>query len=530
MSLIVPSSTGGKWWREQQHSEHPESPVCWRFLQKYNCTRNDQVLKPIRKEPSVNESERILSSIVQNKFFSLWCYPSLFRSVGNGKELADLTIYFNNHLILFSDKGHVKFQDDRDVHIAWKRWYRGAVKESAKQLHGAESFIRNYPHRVFLNNKLEDPFPYDLANPDLKIHLVAVTRGIGDHAKSFFDSIALGSSGTLGYAYQVAEDVLIEKPFFVGDVDQAKTFVHVLDESGIHLLLEELCTPPDFIHYLETKEKTIRSRRFLLSAGEEETLASYLQEDGGNGFGDLRLPLVHQGHCFQIPEGEWRHYRQTVAYALRHGHKQKAKLWNEIIARFANAITDACVGEASDLPFIDHANAVQVLASENMYSSSFLASALFEKFSSVPEGARSARTVPSISTPGRMYVFVFFPWDDDYVSYDEYRQERTACMQLYAHVARYKFQKAKEILIFGADTRGRPGGSETIFAIDATVPMTGNERVMAQQIMKNHQVLDNVSERMIKVSDFSEGVRRNAICPCGSKKKYKKCCMSSGLS
>ena len=79
------------------------------------------MLKPIRKEPSVNESERILSSIVQNKFFSLWCYPSLFRSVGNGKELADLTIYFNNHLILFSDKGHVKFQDDRDVHIAWKR-------------------------------------------------------------------------------------------------------------------------------------------------------------------------------------------------------------------------------------------------------------------------------------------------------------------------------------------------------------------------------------------------------------------------
>ena len=102
-------------------------------------------------------------------------------------------------------------------------------------------------------------------------------------------------------------------------------------------------------------------------------------------------------------------------------------------------------------------------------------------------------------------------------------------MRLYAYVARYKFQKAKEILILGADTRGRSGGSETIFAIEATVPMTGEERVMAQHIMKNHQILDNVSQRIIKFSDFPPGVGRNDACPCGSKKKYKKCCMSFGM-
>lgn len=487
------------------------------------------MLKPIQKEPSVNESERILASLTTNTFFSLWCYPSLFRSVGKGKELTDLTIYFNNTLILFSDKGHVKFQEHKEIDLAWSRWYRAAVKESAKQLHGAESFVRNHPDKIFLNSKLEDSFPFDLTSPDLKIHLVAVTRGIGDHAKRFFDSIKLGSSGTLGYFYQVPEKTLLEKPFLVGDVDQEKTFVHVLDESGIKLLLEELCTPTDFIRYLEVKEKAIRDKSFLSSAGEEETLAFYLQEDGGNGFGDISNPPENQGNFFSIPEWEWRHYRQTVAYALRHGHKQKARLWNEITARFSNAITDACVGEASNLPFLTHSNAVQVLASENLYSSSFLASALFEKFGSVPKGARSARTVPSMSNPGRIYVFIFFPWDDDYTSYDEYRQERTACMRLYAYVARYKFQKSKEILILGADAKGREGGSETIFAIDASVPLTSEERVMAQKIMKTYQILDNVSEKRIKTSDTPKNLGRNDPCPCGSDKKYKKCCLNSGM-
>jgi len=487
------------------------------------------MLKPIQKEPSVNESERILSSIATNTFFSLWCYPSLFRSVGKGKELTDLTVYFNNTLILFSDKGHVKFQAHNEIDLAWSRWYRGAVKESAKQLHGAESFVRNHPEKIFLNSKLKDPFPFDLTNPHLKIHLVAITRGIGEHAKRFFDSIQPGSRGTLAYYYQVPEKLLLEKPFFVGDVDQEKTFVHVLDESGITLLLEELATPADFIHYLEVKEKAIREQKLLFSAGEEETLGYYLQEDGGHGFGDIQNPPENKGNFFAISEGEWRNYRQTVIYALRHQHKVKARLWNEITARFADCITDARVGERNDLPFLTHSNAVQVLASENVHSSSVLAATFFEKFDSVPKGIRSSRSMQSLSNPGRMYVFVFFPWTDQYKSYEEYRQDRTACMQLYAHVARYKFQKAKEILILGADTKGRPGGSETILAIDASVALTSEERVAAQKIMKTYKILDSVSEKRVKASGQPKNIGRNDPCPCGSNRKYKKCCLTSGM-
>ncbi|WEL64666.1 SEC-C metal-binding domain-containing protein [Pseudomonas sp. CBSPGW29] len=102
-------------------------------------------------------------------------------------------------------------------------------------------------------------------------------------------------------------------------------------------------------------------------------------------------------------------------------------------------------------------------------------------------------------------------------------------MQLYAHVAMYKFQKATEILIFGADTKGGQAESETIFAIDATVSLTSEERERAQQAMKTLKILDHVSERVIQTSFTDRDVGRNDLCPCGSKKKHKKCCMISSM-
>ena len=77
----------------------------------------------------------------------------------------------------------------------------------------------------------------------------------------------------------------------------------------------------------------------------------------------------------------------------------------------------------------------------------------------------------------------------------------------YAYVAMYEFQKTKELLIFGGDTKGGHGESETIFAVDATVPLTSGEREMAQQAMKTLNILDNVSERVTRTSHFRRGCR-----------------------
>ena len=100
-------------------------------------------------------TERALANLARKAFLSLWSYANVFTDEGrangrgDGKELCDLLVVFGNDVLLFSDKD-CAFRSDIDVTVAWPRWYRSAIEKSAKQLTGAEKFLKSYPKRVFL--------------------------------------------------------------------------------------------------------------------------------------------------------------------------------------------------------------------------------------------------------------------------------------------------------------------------------------------------------------------------------------------
>jgi hypothetical protein len=47
-------------------------------------------------------------------------------------------------------------------------------------------------------------------------------------------------------------------PFTIGDLDPAKTFVHVLDDTSLDIVLGTLDTIADLTHYLRKKEELAR--------------------------------------------------------------------------------------------------------------------------------------------------------------------------------------------------------------------------------------------------------------------------------
>lgn len=59
-------------------------------------------MQPIEKSFGQTSSERYLATICEKTFLSLWSYPNLYREPG--KELCDLLVVFDRHLIIFSDK------------------------------------------------------------------------------------------------------------------------------------------------------------------------------------------------------------------------------------------------------------------------------------------------------------------------------------------------------------------------------------------------------------------------------------------
>ena len=229
----------------------------------------------------VNDSERILTALCRKSFLRLWSQTNVFTDEGfkDGKgstrELCDALVIFGEDVIVFSDK-HVKFHVDKDLSVAWPRWYRHAVLESCKQLHGAKTWLQRFPNRAYLDAKCTRPLPVPIPTQDsVKFHLVAVTRGSREATLSFNGGEGLGSFGLNNAIEGIGH---FQTPFVIGLPEPGKHFVHVFDEVSIELLLGELDTAADFLEYLKKREALLARRGTQVEAyGEEELLAAYLR-------------------------------------------------------------------------------------------------------------------------------------------------------------------------------------------------------------------------------------------------------------
>lgn len=510
------------------------------------------MLKPIYKREGTTPGERELAKLADLSFFGLWSYASVHRLLIKGgrtlrPEVADLIVLFGRDIIIFSEKD-IKFPDTGDLKVAWGRWFRQSVSESVIQLRGAERYIGSGRSALFLDAKCTVPLPFALDAPDLKIHLVAICRNSAKRAKDYFaqfeDRSSSSSSGTLLFAALMREEQMLSNPFCVGDFDPEKTFIHVFDEESLALLLTELDAGPDFIDYLSVRERAVRNERLSLIHGEEDFLAVYLNNIQENGFGtyrpDTSVPTDVEEVALAIEEGMWPVFKETISYAVHTAQRRDAGAWKKITDDFSQAILTATVGEAHDESLDTHERALRMMASENRVSRAVLGHALTEKFESVPTRARSARVIPSLSNPERLYIFLLFPWLDAHGTYEGYRTERTACMEMYARAAQLKYPSFAEIVVLGADTKGSAGSSETILAVEGNPSMSDEERAETQAMMNEFGVLTDMGPP--RSSAYRPSVPSTSIfngawqpvpepppgvnepCYCGSGRKYKKCC------
>ncbi len=165
---------------------------------------------PITRADGVTTAERYLKLLCDRSFLSLWSYPGVYRDQGraggrgDGKELCDLLVVFENHIIIFSDKA-CAFPDTGDVDLDWSRWYRRAVEASAKQVRGAERWIREHPDCLFLDRACTQPFPIDLPDPaTATFHRIVVAHDVSERCRREF-----GGSGSL----MIAPDIIGTKHY-----------------------------------------------------------------------------------------------------------------------------------------------------------------------------------------------------------------------------------------------------------------------------------------------------------------------------
>jgi hypothetical protein len=494
----------------------------------------------IQKADGVTPSERYLSKLCERSFLSLWSYPGVYRDQGKqddsreGKEVCDLLVVFENHIIIFSDK-YCAFPTTGDVKVNWGRWYNRAVLKSAQQIWGAERWIRQHPDRLFVDRACLRKFPLDVPPSDRAIwHRVVVAHGASDACK-----FAFGGSGSLMISTRGAESVShdsptgLPQPFVVGDVDPHKGFVHVLDDTTLDIVLTQLDTITDFVQYLSKKEELLRSRTHMRAAGEEELLARYLMQLNQAQEHDFNVPS--DCNSIVITEGLWQQFLESPQRASMMAANKKSYAWDMLIENFNTHANQGTLHFASHTDVKDHERIYRCLAREPRLRRRVLVDALLGIMAATKCGDRGTRVFAPSWAGDPHYVFLCLPKGAS-IPDERYREVRRELLYACCMVTKLEFPEAREIVGIGVGSLESREHSEDSLYIDAT-DWEQDQQEEALELRKRLNLLTNLHRSEATTYEFpinsSIGPHANVLsgnhkprnkpCPCGSGKKYKRC-------
>lgn len=442
--------------------------------------RPEQFRPALVKEVGVTESERYLASLADKSFLNLWSYPSPYRDQktggngrGDGKELCDLLVVCGEHIIIFSEK-NIDWPSG-ELTVAWGRWVKRAVSAAAKQAKGAERWIAEHPSRIFLDRNCEHPFPIDLPEPGArKFHHVIVARGASDQCKKYFK----GHSGSLMIQPSLKGDMNWPKdlseaaPFAIGDMSPSGSFVHVLDDVSLDIVLQELDTVRDFTDYLEKKEEFVRSGKLHLAHGEENLLAYYairINEDGDHDFvvDDASSPIT-------IAPDHYRNWISNPQYFAKKEADKISYVWDKFITLFTEHMLNGTSITIDDHTFELSKNelAVRHMALEMRFRRRSHGEAImgalkrgitedaFFRMMLAPPDAKDNETAFFIMT------FKYLDWMENKGGYEQYRRKRTERATIYAQGVLEKHPHLKRIVGISREPpeQGRGASEDIIYA------------------------------------------------------------------
>jgi hypothetical protein len=500
------------------------------------------------KSDGVTPSERVLKRMCDRTFLTLWSHPGVYRDQGrggekgDGKEVCDLLVIFEDHIVIFSDK-ECLFPESGDLHLDWSRWYRSAVERSAKQIRGAEKWIKVHPDRLFLDRKCTQPFPLEV--PELaraKIHRIVVAHGASQRCQREF-----GGRGTLRIQPDIVGPMHYASPdeggapFTIGQIDPVSGFVHVLDDASLEIVMNELDTISDFVSYLSDKERLVLSGKLELAMSEVDLLADYLFPLAGKD--GRRFSKPPKGLRLVVPEGTWEAFDRDVFRLKRREEDQVSYLWDRLIEDSTGHIVAGTEYYASNPGVQGGARVMRLLAREPRSRRRYLAASLRDLVvgtANQPQ-ERTCRIMKSTKVGDPFYAFLLLlPTLEDF-SYQEYRELRRGMLAGLCEVVKLRFPEAVDIVGIATEKGHNAFMTQDVGYRDAR-SFTQEDRKAAEEVVKVFGFLTDMAQFNTYYSEFPhpatpqlsvpftwrprrmKGRDRNQLCQCGSGKKYKWCC------
>jgi len=474
----------------------------------------------------VTKAERYLAKLCKRSFLSLWSYPGIYRDQGwPRKEVCDLLVVFENHIIIFSDKD-CRFSDATDLQLAWSRWFKKAVQKSAKQVWGAERWIKQFPNRLFLDRQCSIPFPINLPDPaKATFHRIVVA-----HDASRACQQRLGGSGSLMINSALVGDAHFGfLPFTIGILDPNQGYVHVFDDTALNIVMSTLDTITDFTAYLTRKEQFLRGNRLIQAAGEEELLAVYLRDL--NAAGEHDFVVNGDYDVLTFGEGLWDAFQRNPQRQAQIEADRISYSWDALIEKFAFHAMTGTQYFTSGRPLRDQEEVFRFLARERRTQRRILATSMHEVLERTlhSDSPLQARVMQPTELNSPHYVFLFLHRKPG-LSDQEYRNIRVRILSEYCLVTKLKFPEAIHIVGIASEAGLPPQRSEDFVYMNAS-RWTAKDEAKAKQIQERFGFLRRVKREATREYEYpidDKGKRRgmpsrNSPCHCGSQKRFKNC-------
>lgn len=383
----------------------------------------------------MTETERILFKFGKKSFLKLWTYPNLYMNRDKiHKEVCDLLIVFENHVIIFSDKAIV-YKDTGVKNVDWSKWYNKAIHKSANQIYGAETTLKNYQNSIFLDTKCTEKIPVNLPNKEnMIIHRVITVPQAKEGAK-FKDLI--GGSGTfLVNPTLKGKEEHLKSPFQIGQINPDKGYIHILNETSLEILMNELDTITDFINYLQSKEKFILSNKLFGAYGEEDILTAFLENEHS---------LKFDKNDILIKEGIWGEHKISERYFLKKQENNISYFWDDIIEHFTREmLNNNLVRQSKDNP-LKMEIALRFMASESRLHRRILSKHFIDRLKIYKEGQLVKRVIKTEDTSDNAYIFMVCNQPSNMI-YDDYVKIREDELYKYAIALKSKDKYLKSIV------------------------------------------------------------------------------------
>jgi hypothetical protein len=471
-------------------------------------------------------SERYLAKLADRSFLNLWSYPNTFidkktGAKGDGKELCDLLVVCGDHILIFSVKA-VVWPGAVNEQIAWKRWYKRAIAKSVDQIRGAERWITQFPDRIFLDRQCTQRLPLPIPPPERrKVHGIAVALGAGNACKEFFGE-GVGSlmvaPSIQGNAHCSSDPVL---PFFIGDVDPSGSFIHVLDDATLDIVLHDLDTITDLTAYLTKKERLIRSGQLIVACGEEDLLAYYMTHMSSEGVHDFTKPdgsNLGPTDVIGLQAGFHAQMTRNPQYLAKKQADENSYVWDSLIEAFTTHILDGTTIVPDGQPFVlsELEEGVRHMAIVPRYLRRMLGDSILDALRKGASADRFARGFfPLPNDPERDTGFFFMtlsaPSFELAGGYEQYRSVRRAMLETYAFSFLQKKPALKQVVGIATEplVQGR-GSSEDLIVVYTPEEWTP---IFLAELEKQKKVFNIVqpgayTEYAIQGNEFPEIPRR----------------------